>query len=297
MRQMTRALIRNPNLFPRFRLSFLTTSFKLTTGIVLLGLVIGSAALAPWIVPFDPNAQNILQTLTPPQWFGGPHILGTDQLGRDVLSRVIYGSRISILIGLSVIFISGVIGITLGVASGFYSGSTDWMIQKFVEFIWAFPPLLIAICIVAFFGQRLDIIILSLVIQRWIPFCRISRAEALSLREREYVLAARSLGASGPRIMSRHILPNLLASCFVIGSFAMAGAVLAEASLSFLGLGVPPVIPSWGGMLAEAQSYITSAWWLASFPGLAIFITVLGLNVIGDGLRDVSDPTLRGTRV
>jgi peptide/nickel transport system permease protein len=267
--------------------------FKLVVGggIVLLLLVVG--LLAPVIAPFEPNVQSLRLALRPPQWFGGPHFLGTDHLGRDILSRIFYGARVSVVIAATVVIISGIVGVGLGAVSGYFGRRIDFLIQKLVEVVWAFPPLLLAIAILAFLGQGLDILILALVSQRWIPYCRVARAQALSLRSRDFVMAARSLGAGDARIIYRHILPNLMQGALVIGTFAMATAILSEASLSFLGLGVPPDIPTWGSMLADGRSHISTSWWLALFPGLSIFFTVLGINLLGDGLRDILDPRLK----
>jgi peptide/nickel transport system permease protein len=222
-------------------------------------------------------------------------VLGTDNLGRDVLSRVIYGARVSLLVAFAVVFVSGFVGISLGAISGYLGGKTDFVIQKLVEVMWAFPPLLFGITIMAFLGQGLFNLILALVVQRWIPYCRGVRAQALTLRSREFVVASRCLGAGNAQIILRHILPNVIQTSLVIGTFAMASAIIAEASLSFLGVGVPPEIPTWGTMLADARIYISTAWWLPLFPGLCIFITVLGINLLGDALRDILDPRLKRT--
>ena len=261
-------------------------------GIIVLILVIVGLS-APWIAPYDPNSQNLSQSLRPPDWLLGTNVLGTDALGRDILSRLFYGARISLVIAVMVVIISGVVGITLGAISGYFAGTTDFLIQKLVEVVWAFPPLLLAIAIMAFLGQGLENLILALVSQRWIAYCRVSRGQALSLRSREFVDAARSLGARHTRIIARHIMPNLLPSALVIGTFSMASAIISEAALSFLGLGVPPEIPTWGSMLADGRTYISTSWWLALFPGLCIFFTVLGINLLGDGLRDILDPRLK----
>lgn len=266
---------------------------KMMLGAGLMLLLVAVAAAAPLIAPFDPDQQNLRMALRAPQWFAGNHFLGTDHLGRDILSRIIYGARVSVAIAITVVVVSGLIGISLGAISGYFSGRVDFIIQKLVEVVWAFPPLLLAIAILAFLGQGLFILILALVSQRWIPYCRVARAQALSLRERDFVMAARSLGARNSRIIRHHIVPNLLQSGLVIGTFAMAGAILSEASLSFLGLGVPAEIPTWGAMLADGRSHISTSWWLALFPGLAIFFTVLGINLLGDALRDVLDPRLK----
>ena len=259
--------------------------------IVLVFIIVG--IVGPIVAPYDPNKQHLELMLQAPQWFGGDHVLGTDNLGRDILSRIVYGARISLLIAFAVVFISGFVGVGLGAISGFFGGEVDFSIQKFVEVIWAFPPLLLAITIIAFLGQELHNLIFALVAQRWIPYCRVARGQSLSLRVRDFVSAARSLGASNSRIILRHILPNLVQASLVIGTFAMASAIISEASLSFLGLGVPPEIPTWGTMLADGRIYVSTAWWLALFPGLCIFVTVLGINLLGDALRDILDPRLK----
>ncbi len=259
--------------------------------IVLTFIIVG--IMGPLVAPYDPNKQALEMMLQAPQWFSGAHFLGTDNLGRDILSRIVYGTRVSLLVAFAVVFISGFVGISLGAISGFFGGEIDFSIQKFVEVVWAFPPLLLAITIIAFLGQELHNLILALVAQRWIQYCRVARGQTLSLRTRDFVSAARSLGASNSRIILHHILPNLIQVSLVIGTFAMASAIISEASLSFLGLGVPPEIPTWGTMLADGRIYISTAWWLALFPGLCIFVTVLGINLLGDALRDILDPRLK----
>jgi len=261
-------------------------------GLVVVILVVGGG-LAPWIAPYDPNQQNLSQALRAPAGLVGQHVLGTDAVGRDILSRLFYGARISLVIAVLVVVISGVVGVLLGAISGYFARTTDFVIQKLVEVVWAFPPLLLAIAIMAFLGQGLENLILALVSQRWIAYCRVARGQALSLRTREFVDAARSLGAKHTRIILRHIIPNLFPSAVVIGTFSMASAIISEAALSFLGLGVPPDIPTWGSMLADGRTYISTSWWLALFPGLCIFFTVLGINLLGDGLRDLLDPRLK----
>ncbi len=261
--------------------------------IVLILVVVGTAA--PVLAPHDPNAQQLRRTLQAPQWLRGAHFLGTDNLGRDVLSRIVYGARVSLLVAFAVVLISGLVGVTLGAVSGYFGGKIDFAIQKSVEVVWAFPPLLLAITILAFLGQGLLNLILALVAQRWIQYCRVVRGQALSLRTRDFVTATRALGAPDSVIIRRHILPNLIQISMVIGTFAMASAIISEASLSFLGLGVPPHIPTWGTMLADGRAYISTAWWLALFPGLSIFLTVLGINLLGDALRDIFDPRLKRT--
>ena len=281
---------------PQDRLSWLRPwlHVKTCTGglIVLTFVLIG--ILGPALAPFDPNKQDLTAMLKAPQG-GTAHVLGTDNLGRDILSRVIHGARVSLLVAFAVVFVSGFIGISLGAISGYLGGKVDFVIQKLVEVVWAFPPLLLGITIMAFLGQGLFNLILALVAQRWIPYCRVVRGQALSLRTREFVVAAQCLGAGNTQIILRHIVPNLIQTSVVIGTFAMASSIIAEASLSFLGVGVPPEIPTWGTMLADARIYISTAWWLPLFPGLCIFITVLGINLLGDGLRDILDPRLKRT--
>lgn len=266
---------------------------KVVIGGAIVVLLVFTGLFAPWISPYDPGAQNLANALRAPEWLAGPHLLGTDHVGRDILSRLFFGARISLVIAVTVVVISGIVGVGLGAISGYFAGRTDFAIQKLVEVVWAFPPLLLAIAIMAFLGQGLGNLIFALVSQRWIPYCRVSRGQALSLRTRDFVDAARALGASDTRIILKHILPNLMQAAIVIGTFAMATAIISEASLSFLGLGVPPEIPTWGAMLADGRTYISTSWWLALFPGLCIFFTVLGINLLGDGLRDIFDPRLK----
>ena len=261
--------------------------------IVLIFVLLG--IFGPSIAPHDPNKQELTAMMKPPQGMGGAHVLGTDNLGRDILSRIVYGARVSLLVAFAVVFVSGLIGVILGATSGYIGGKADFLIQKLVEVVWAFPPLLLGITIMAFLGQGLTNLIFALVAQRWIPYCRVVRGQALSLRERDFVMAARCLGATKSQIIGRHILPNLIQTSLVIGTFAMASSIIAEASLSFLGVGVPPDIPTWGTMLADARIYISTSWWMPLFPGLCIFITVLGINLLGDALRDILDPRLKRT--
>ncbi len=265
---------------------------KILVGTLIIAVLLVGGLFAPLIAPFDPNKQYLDLAMLAPQWLSGPHVLGTDPLGRDVLSRLIYGARVSLIIGIAVALLSGFIGVTLGSVSGYFSGRTDLIIQKIVEVMWAFPPLLFAIAVIAFLGQSLVVLIAALVLQRWIPYCRVARAQALSLRARDFVEAARALGATDGRILVRHIVPNLIPTSLVIGTFAMAAAIISEASLSFLGLGVPRSIPTWGSMLSDARAHISTSWWLPVFPGLFILVTVLGINLLGDGLRDHLDPKL-----
>ncbi len=261
-------------------------------GLIVLALIV-VGLLGPQVAPYDPNFQQLREARLAPQWLNGPHALGTDNLGRDILSRILTGARVSLLIAFGVVIISGCVGVSLGAISGYFGGRVDFTIQKLVEVVWAFPALLLAIAIMAYLGQGLSNLMLALVAQRWIQYCRVVRAETLSIKTRDFVTAARVVGASDARILRRHVLPNLIPSALVIGTFSMATAIIAEASLSFLGLGVPPDVPTWGTMLADSRIYISTAPWLSVFPGLSIFLVVLGINLLGDGLRDVLDPRMK----
>lgn len=263
--------------------------------ILLLLLVCGLAA--PLIAPYDPQEQRLEDRLQPPSWSAGgrgSYLLGTDNLGRDIMSRVIYGSRISLLIGASTVLLAGFLGCFLGAVAGYFGEMTDEVITKVTEIFLAFPFLLLAIALMAFLGQGLVNLIMALMLTRWVQYCRVVRGEVLSLKERDFVVAVRALGGRDFYILLRHVVPNTLASVTVIATFAMAIVIIAEASLSFLGLGVPAHIPTWGSMLSEGRSYMYRAPWLTIFPGMAIFITVFGINLLGDGLRDILDPKLRG---
>ena len=263
---------------------------KFIVGILCVGSIVLMALAGQLLTSHDPEEQNLMSSLMPPfDWQEG-YFLGTDQLGRDIFARMVSGARVSLMIAASVVMISGVAGVLIGATSGFFGGWRDVVLQKVVETFWAFPPILLAIAIVSLFGQNLPNLIIALTIQRWIPYARLTRAQALSLRSRDFVSASMIMGGSTVWILRRHIIPNVFASAVVVATFTMATAIIAEASLSFLGLGVPPGTATWGGMLADGRSYITRAWWLAVFPGLGIFVTVIGLNLLGDWLRDQFDP-------
>jgi peptide/nickel transport system permease protein len=263
---------------------------KFIVGVLCVGTIIFLAAFGWLLSPHDASEQNLMFALEPPWNFSEGYVLGTDHLGRDILARMISGARVSLAIAGAVVILSGVVGVLIGALSGYLSGNRDMLIQKVVETFWAFPPVLLAIAVLAFMGQSLTNVIFALTLQRWIPYCRIARAQALTIRSKEYIAASKIMGGGTFWILRRHVLPNVTASAIIVATFTMATAILAESSLSFLGLGVPPSVPTWGGMLAEGRSYITRAWWLAVFPGLGIFVTVLGLNLLGDWLRDQFDP-------
>ncbi len=272
---------------------------KIWIGGAILLLLLVSGVAAPLLAPRDPQAQTLEDRLRPPRWTenGSPaYLLGTDNLGRDMLSRIIYGSRISLIVGATTVFLAGFIGCLLGAVAGYFGDITDEIVNKVSEIFLAFPFLLIAIAIMAFLGQGVLNLILALMLSRWVQYCRVVRGEVLSLRERDFVTAAKALGGKDFYVLFRHVVPNTVASVTVIATFAMAIVIISEASLSFLGLGVPAHIPTWGSMLSEGRSYINRAPWLTIFPGLAIFITVFGINLLGDGLRDIFDPKLRRQR-
>ncbi|HEU4366765.1 MAG TPA: ABC transporter permease [Methylomirabilota bacterium] len=273
-------------------------------GVALLGLavIVASAALAvlaPALAPDDPVRNDLLERLTPPAWLEGGswrHPLGTDTLGRDVVSRLLYGARVSLIVGFSAVVVAGALGVALGLVAGYYGGRLDEVLMRLGDVQLAFPALVLAIAVLAVLGAGLVNVVLVLGVTGWVTYARIARAETLSLRHREFVESARALGARDGAILWRHVLPNVLPPLVVVATFSVARTIIAEASLSFLGLGIPPPAPSWGAMLDEGRNYLTTGWWLALFPGLAILGVVLGINVVGDWLRDTLDPRLeRGT--
>ncbi len=262
-------------------------------GTAVLAVIVVCALAAPWIAPHDPNAQDIINRLVTPFNRASGHLLGSDQLGRDILSRLIYGSRVSLMVGAIAVLIAGSVGVSLGLLSGYYGGRIDSVISWLANVQLSFPFILLVIALVAVVGAGLVNVIVVLGLASWVVYQRVVRSEALAVREREYIDAARCIGARDSQILRRHILPNVLTPVVVIGTLQVAQMIIAEAALSFLGLGVQPGIPSWGSMLADGRNYITAAWWVATFPGLAIVITVLGINLLGDWLRDELDPRLR----
>jgi peptide/nickel transport system permease protein len=267
-------------------------------GVALLGLVVIAAsvllaAIAPALAPADPVKLDLLERLTPPAWMDGGswhHLLGTDTLGRDVVSRLLYGARVSLVVGFSAVVLAGGFGVALGLLAGYYGGRVDALLMRLGDVQLAFPALVLAIAVLAVVGSGLANVVLVLGVTGWVTYARIARGETLSLRHREFVEGARALGARDLAILWRHVLPNVLPSISVVATFSVARTIIAEASLSFLGLGIPPPAPSWGAMLDEGRNYLTTGWWLALFPGLAILAVVLGINVVGDWLRDTLDP-------
>ena len=280
----------------RFFRRLLQTPLVALALLILIGIIIMAIA-APRIAPYDPTYIDVVRRLQPPLWTseeGEVHLLGTDSLGRDVFSRIVYGSRISLIVGLTVVVISGTFGVLLGLISGYAGGSLlDDIIMRLADIQLAFPFLLIAIAFLAVLGPGLVNVVIVLALFGWVQYARVVRGQTMALREKEFVEAARAIGVKHGRIIFRHILPNTWAPTIVLASFAVASTILTEAALSFLGLGVKPAVPTWGGMLADGRDHITVSWWIVLFPGLAIMITVLCINVFGDWLRDYLDPRLR----
>ncbi len=262
----------------------------------VLFLIVAGSMLAPWVSPHDPLAVNIRHRLAPPTWMEGgdaQHLLGTDPVGRDLLSRMIYGGRVSLVVGVSAVLISTTIGVLLGLGAGYVGGRTDWTIMTGVNVMLTFPFVLLALAVIAVLGPSLGNMIIVLGVAGWPVYARVVRAETMAIREREFVLAGRALGMSHPRIVFRQILPNVLSPIVVIATLQVAQVIIAESFLSFLGLGIQPPTPAWGNMLGEGRVYMLNSWWIATFPGLAIFITTLMINLIGNALRDWLDPHMK----
>ena len=263
---------------------------------IILG-VAGAALLAPLVAPHDPLEQDLATRLRPGPWgdggvWGNP--LGTDQLGRDLLSRVIHGARLSLGVGLAAVALAATAGVGVGLLAGYYRGALDRVLMRLADIQLGMPFLLLAITIIAVFGPSIRNLIVVLSLGGWVVYARVVRGQVLSLRERGFIEAARALGTSDARLLLRHLLPNVMPSVIVLASFALAQNIILESALSFLGLGAGPRIPSWGAMLSDSRAYLATAWWLATVPGLAIMLTVLSINTLGDWLRDALDPQLRG---
>ena len=262
----------------------------------VLLLIVASAVLAPGIAPHDPLAVNIRHRLAPPAWMGGgatQHLLGTDQVGRDLLSRMIFGGRVSLVVGVGAVLIAATIGVLLGLGAGYFGGATDWTIMTVINVMLTFPFVLLALAVISVLGPSLVNMIIVLGAAGWPIYARVVRAETLAIREREFVLAGRALGMSHVRIVFRQIVPNLVSVIVVIATLQVAQVIILESFLSFLGLGIQPPTPAWGNMLGEGRVYMLNSWWIATFPGLAIFITTLVINLMGNALRDWLDPHLK----
>lgn len=295
---VTRLLSKSPSNWQRARVSLLKARWPIVA-LIVLGIVGFMAVFGPQVSPKDPNRQSLILRLTAPMTVNAEGVvefpLGTDGLGRDVLSRLIYGARISLAVGLSAVLIGGVIGTLLGIIAGFYGGWIDDVIMRIADIQLGFPFILLAIMVLVVLGQGVGNLVIVLGVGQWVTYARITRGSTIAEREREHITASRCIGATNLRIMATGIFPNVFAPLIVIASFNVASVILSEASLSFLGLGVPPTIPTWGGMLAESRDQLLAgSWWLAVFPGVSIMLTVLSLNILGDWLRDFLDPRLRG---
>ena len=272
---------------------------RLRWGVAAAGvllLIIATAVFAPLIAPYDPLAVDIRHRLSPPAWMEhgtSEHLLGTDQVGRDLLARMIYGGRVSLVVGVASVIISATIGVLLGLGAGYFAGNTDWTIMTVINVMLTFPFVLLALAVIAVLGPSLPNMIFVLGVAGWPIYARVVRAETLAIREREFVLAGRALGMSHGRLVFRQILPNLVSTIVVIATLQVAQVIILESFLSFLGLGVQPPTPAWGNMLGEGRLYMLNSWWIATFPGLAIFLTTLVINLMGNALRDWLDPHLK----
>ncbi len=262
-------------------------------GALLIAAAVAMAAMAPWIAPARPSQLDLRARLAPPAWVAGgrpTHLLGTDNVGRDVLSRVIWGGRISLSVGAAAALLGMALGSALGLLAGYFGGRIDAVVSWLVNVQLAFPFTLLAIFLLGTVGGGFAAVVVVLALATWVNYARVVRGQVLAIRARDYVLAARSVGVPTGRTLWRYVLPNTAAPIIVVASFSTAQAILTQAALSFLGVGIDPSVPSWGAMLNEGRGYLQSAWWIAFFPGLAIALTVLGANLLGDWLRDRLDP-------
>ncbi|HEU5101279.1 MAG TPA: nickel transporter permease [Roseiflexaceae bacterium] len=263
----------------------------ITVGVVIMVFFVFVALFAPLLSPTDPLEPDIVNSLKPPS---AEHLLGTDKLGREVLSRLLYGARISLFVGVSVVLIACIIGSLLGVLAGFLGGWIDETLMRVTDIFFAFPALILAMAIAGALGPSLQNALIAISAVTWPVYARLLRGQVLAMKEREFILAARTVGVPEWQIVRRHLLPNMLAPLLVQVSFDMGGAITAVAGLSFIGFGAQPPTPEWGVMISEARNYMATAWWLGTFPALAIMLVVGGFNLLGDGLRDLLDPRLRG---
>ncbi|MEB5478500.1 oligopeptide ABC transporter permease [Niallia circulans] len=299
LERLPRTEKRNPHRVLKRWTRLLFRSKTGTVGLAIVAAVIVMAVFAGLLAPYDPNQMNPANMLQPPAWVEGgttAHFLGTDNLGRDILSRVVYGSQISLLVGIAAVAVAGLIGVTIGIVSGFYGGWVDSFFMRLVDSFLSIPNILFALVILSVFGPSVWTLIVVLGVTNWVNYARLVRGEVLSLKEREFVKAARSIGVKNGMVMFRHLLPNVLPAFIVISTLSVATTIILEASLSFLGLGIQPPDLSWGGILSDGRDYLATSWWLATFPGLAITITVLGIIFLGDWLRDVLDPRSQSRR-
>ena len=265
-------------------------------GLFCLIVVILFALIPGMFSPLDPVDQDLTRYIKPPGFTdaeGRVYLLGTDQQGRDILSRIIWGSRISLIVGITAVLISGVIGISIGIIAGYFGGWVDTILSRIIDTALAVPFILLAISLVAILGPSLQNIILVIALRTWIVYARVVRGEVLSLKENEFVVGARAAGCSTIRILFLYLFPNVISTTIVIATLYLGRMIIIESALSFLGLGVPPPTPTWGGMLADGRTFLDTAWWIALFPGLTLMVTVLSVNLLGDWLRDVLDPRMK----
>lgn len=267
-------------------IKLLKNKFALT-GLIVITLLIIVALFAPVISPYTPSQQNVFERLQPPSLH---HLFGTDDLGRDVFTRMIFGARISLAVGFISVFIILVIGTLLGIISGYYGGKIDYMIMRFTDIVLCFPTFFLIILVIAFIEPNIYNVMIVIGVTSWPGLARLVRAEVLSLKEREFILVSKMMAISNIKIFFVHILPNIISPLMVYSSLAIGGAILTESALSFLGLGVQPPMPSWGQILTSGKDYIYMAWWLSLFPGIAILVTVLAFNLVGEAIRDIFDP-------
>jgi peptide/nickel transport system permease protein len=260
---------------------------------VFLGALAVVAIFAPWIAPYPADAQNLALAFRPPAGFAHAapgHLLGTDQLGQDILSQMIYGTRLTLLVGVTATAVAGVLGLLIGLIAGYFGGVRDQVLMRLADMQLAFPSILLAMVLVAVIGPSVLFLVIVLGTTGWVPYARVVRSEVLTLRQKEFVTAARGIGVSDAAIIRRHMVPNVMAPLATIATLQVASMILVAASLSYLGLGVPPSDPSWGAMIQEGQLYLRTAWWVGLFPGLALVLTTLAINLAGDLLRDIADP-------
>lgn len=265
----------------------LKQSKQAIVGLVIIGLLILIAIFAPWLAPQSPTQQNLLDQFIPPS---SAHWFGTDEFGRDILSRIIHGSRISLQVGMIAVGIAIVVGTAIGLLAGYYGGWFDMVSQRLIDVMLAFPGLLLALAIIAVLGTGIQNVMIAVGIGSIPSYARLVRAQVLSAKELDYVEAARAMGARDHRLLIKHIFPNVISSLIVLSSLGIAGAILSAAALSFIGLGAQPPMPEWGAMLSQGRDFLRDQWWITTFPGIFIAITVLGFNLVGDGLRDAFDP-------
>ncbi|MBI4277075.1 MAG: ABC transporter permease [Armatimonadetes bacterium] len=264
-------------------------------GLLLTLLVVGAAIFAPYLMAHDPTLQDLEVRLLPPAWAGGrwDYPLGTDPLGRDLYSRIVLGARASLVVGLLSVGAAVMVGVPLGLITGFYRGRLDRVVMRIADIQLAFPEVLLALAILAVLGPSNVNLVIVLALSRWVVFARVVRGETLAVRERDYVLAASAMGAGDLRTIARHVVPNILNGVIILASVTLTRVIIAESSLSFLGFGIQPPTPTWGGMISDGRGYLATAWWVSTLPGFALMLAVMGINLLGDAVRDLLDPRLR----